>query len=68
MNPIYFFFVTEDFGEYKWEERSKDAGVLFDRRRILEFIPTDIYSIDAQLDADIHTWVNAALQYIRTGN
>lgn len=67
VNPIYFFFVTEDFGEYKWEERSKDAGVLFDRRRILEFIPTDIYSIDAQLDADIHTWVNAALQYIRTG-
>lgn len=66
VNPIYFFFVTEDFGKYKWQERSEDAGVLFDRRRIIEFIPTDINSIDAQLDADIHSWVSAALQYIRT--
>ena len=68
VNPIYFFFVTEDFGIYKWEERSKDAGVLFDRRRILECIPADISSIDAQLDTDIHTWVNAALQYIRANS
>lgn len=65
---LYFFFVAEDFGKYKWEERSRAAGVLFDRRRILACIPVDISSIDAQLDADIHTWVNAALQYIRANS
>ena len=60
--------MTEDFGNYKWKERSKAGGILFDRRRILEFLPADINTIDAQLNADIHTWVNAALQYIRTGS
>lgn len=68
VNPIYFFFVTEDFGKYKWKERSTAAGVLFDRRRIIECIPADISSIDARLDADIHTWVTAALQYIRVNS
>jgi len=65
VEPVYMFFVTEDFGQYKWEERSKSAGLLFDRRRILEYLPKDINKFDETLEADIIKWVNNAMAFVR---
>ena len=36
------FFMAESNGIYKWEERSRAAGILFDRTRIMEFLPSCI--------------------------
>lgn len=51
------FFVTESFGNYKWEERSREGGILFDRTRIMEFLPE---KIDDDLMDSISSWNNAA--------
>ncbi len=65
VDPLYMFFVTEDFGSYKWEERSRNAGLLFDRKRILEYLPAEIGKYDNNLEADIIAWVTAAKEYIQ---
>lgn len=52
------FFVAESFGNYKWEERCTDGGILFDRTRIMEYLPS---SLDEQLLGNIRAWNAAAL-------
>lgn len=37
--PQKLFFVAESFGDYKWEDRSRKGGIIFDRTRIMEFLP-----------------------------
>lgn len=54
---IRMFFITESFGQYKWEERSREGGILFDRTRIMEFLPDDI---DQALLSSIKSWNQAA--------
>ncbi len=65
VEPVHMFFLTEDFENHKWEERSKSAGIVFDRRRILEYLPADISRFDDTLEEDIAGWVDAAMEYIR---
>lgn len=36
------FFVAESIGDYKWEERYRKGGILFDRTRIMEYLPCDL--------------------------
>ena len=36
------FFVAESLGIDRWEERCRRAGIMFDRTRIMEFLPTNI--------------------------
>ena len=43
----------------KWEERAKMAGILFDRRRIMEFLPFD--KIPDGLINDMNEWNNLIL-------
>lgn len=52
------FFVAESFGNYKWEERCTDGGILFDRTRIMEFLPA---SINVDLLESIRAWNAAAI-------
>ena len=52
------FFVCESYGLDRWEERSRKAGIIFDRTRIMEYIPTDI---DANLLRRITQWNKDAL-------
>ena len=52
------FFVAESFGNYKWEERCTDGGILFDRTRIMEFLPDNI---DEELLESIRAWNAAAI-------
>lgn len=56
--PQKLFFVAESFGNYKWQERSTRGGILFDRTRIMEYLPTEI---DEALLDKIKAWNNAAL-------
>lgn len=56
------FFVTESFGIYKWEERSRQGGILFDRTRIMEYLPNDI---EPSLLASIASWNRAAISTIK---
>ncbi|MCB5288504.1 MAG: hypothetical protein LHW64_12000 [Candidatus Cloacimonetes bacterium] len=61
-HPVRLFFVAEYFSNYKWEERSRAAGIIFDRCRIMEFLPE---SISASLLESINKWKNAALITIK---
>ncbi len=55
---IRLFFVAESFGIYKWAERSNKGGVIFDRTRIMEYLPRQIDSILLQR---IKAWNAGAL-------
>ena len=50
---IRLFFVAESFGIYKWEERCNSGGILFDRTRIMEYLPSQI---DSELLERIKKW------------
>lgn len=52
------FFITESNGMDRWEERCKKAGIMFDRTRIMEYLPTHL---DNQLLFRISQWNQAAL-------
>lgn len=65
MEPIHMFFVAEDLGIYKWEERSRSCGIIFDRKRIMEFLPSNIKEVDAPLFNDVKIWVEGAITFIQ---
>ena len=52
------FFVSESYGMDRWEERSRKAGIMFDRTRIMEYIPS---KLDGGLLNRIMEWNQAAL-------
>lgn len=56
------FFVTESCGMDKWEERSRKAGIMFDRTRIMEYAPANI---DGMLLRRITEWNRAALASVQ---
>lgn len=53
------FFVAESFGDYKWAERSNAGGIIFDRTRIMEFLPNQI---SERLLSRIRNWNQGALE------
>ena len=59
--PLKMFFVAESFGNYKWGDRCEDGGILFDRTRIMEFLPDDADGEFAGLLERIKIWNKAAL-------
>ena len=65
MDPIYLFFVCEDFGINKWEDYSRECGILFSRRRIIELIPESFQEIERALYDDIKLWVDSAMTYLK---
>lgn len=56
------FFMTESFGMDRWEERSRKAGIIFDRTRIMEFLPSEL---DKDLLNRIREWNRAALAFVK---
>jgi hypothetical protein len=56
------FFVCESCGIDRWEERSRKAGIIFDRTRIMEYVPVNI---DANLLNRIVQWNHAAIESVR---
>ena len=62
-SPVKMFFVSEFFEDYKWEERCRKGGVLFDRTRIMEYLPN---KINADLLTRIKEWNASAMETVRT--
>lgn len=58
-NPVRGFAVPRVIPERDWHEGSTDMGILFDRARIVNLIPTDAY--DPVLAEDLNTWVREQL-------
>lgn len=53
-DPVRLFFITESVAiNEQWEERARNAGILFDRQRIMSLLPQDI---DKHLLKDIAEW------------
>ena len=52
------FFVTESFGDYKWAERSNAGGIVFDRTRIMEYLPKQM---PGDLLSRIKNWNRGAI-------
>lgn len=61
VTPQKLFFVAESFGNYKWEERCANGGILFDRTRIMEFLPEENEEEMLELLEKIKVWNTAAL-------
>ncbi len=55
------FFMSESCGMDRWEERSRKAGIVFDRTRILEFLPD---RLGPELSGKITEWNRAALAFV----
>ncbi|MCH3994299.1 MAG: hypothetical protein LKE54_04480 [Prevotella sp.] len=53
--PARLFFLADSISEAKekWEERTRSAGIMFDRRRIMEFLPQ---KLPENLFSDIRSW------------
>lgn len=65
MVPFRMFFIAETFGDTptphdpdakRWRELVRDAGIVFDRCRIMEFSTT----LPGEVGDQVHTWVKAA--------
>lgn len=58
--PVRLFFCAQYFPRDIWQVRANEAGLVFDRFRIMDYLPEEV---DASLLADIETWTNAAFSY-----
>ncbi|SRR6266498_2537782 len=58
-DPIKGFAVPSIVIPKDWHERSREKGILFDRARIINLLPTDTY--DAALADELNTWVQEQL-------
>lgn len=58
VKPVKMFFVADCFGNYKWGERCIAGGVLFDRIRIMEYLPS---TISEDLLTKIRAWNSSAI-------
>lgn len=65
MEPVYMFFVCEDFETNKWEDHSRGGGILFNRKRIMSLIPDKFHEVEQSLYEDIKVWVEHAIAYIK---
>ena len=54
--PVRMFFITDALPEERWDKRSREAGIIFDRSRLIELCE----SISSRTLANIHTWTRSA--------
>lgn len=57
LTPVRMFFCAQYFPREIWYVRAKEAGLVFDRFRIIDYLPDHI---DAEVLADISKWTNTA--------
>lgn len=62
IDPVDIYFFAEALGVYKWEDNSRRGGMLFDRIRIIEYLPNNI---EEEILTDMKKWLNAA--FVKTG-
>lgn len=59
LTPVRLFFCAQDFPRRIWDVRAYEAGLVFDRYRIMEYLPK---TIDEGLLFRIKRWTDAALE------
>lgn len=64
LTPIRMFFCAQYFPREIWYVRAKEAGLVFDRFRVIDYMPDDI---DEELLQDIRVWTDAAFDAYNTG-
>lgn len=60
-DPLRAFFVSESVDRSRWHDMTIDAGLLFDRCRIVDFCP----DLPPRLLSKVKTWIEAALKTVR---
>lgn len=61
--PIRLFFIADSFPIRQWYSKASSAGIIFDRFRIMDFLPA---TLDVHLENDIRKWVGAAIDSVKT--
>ncbi len=61
MDPLRAFFVSESVDRSRWHDMTIDAGLLFDRCRIVDFCP----DLPSRLLSKVKTWTEAALKTVK---
>jgi len=61
--PVRLYFICDSFPSGQWYSKASSAGIIFDRFRIMDFLPSNL---DGQIDRKVRTWVNAALKFIKS--
>lgn len=64
LTPIRLFFCAQYFPRNIWRVRANEAGLVFDRFRIIDYLPKNI---DENLLRDIESWTIAAFNAYRKG-
>ena len=63
VNPVRLFFISESILRNRWYEHASEGGILFDRCRIMDYLPIkEILPFLSQIKA----WNNAVIDYIKT--
>jgi hypothetical protein len=63
VNPVRLFFISESILRNRWYEHASEGGILFDRCRIMDYLPIkDTLPFLSQIKA----WNNAVIDYIKT--
>lgn len=63
VDPVRLFFISDSFFVQKQFSKSTSAGVVFDRFRIIDFLPANL---DEQLTDEVKKWVEAVLAFIKS--
>ncbi len=58
--PVRLFFVADRLPAANWTDRTTNAGILFDRCRIIESLSGSTVSLEVELSRKIEKWVKAA--------
>jgi hypothetical protein len=63
--PVRAFFISEAIETAKWNDHSIDAGLLFDRCRLVDFCPENL---EERLFNKLKSWTKAALDSVETAH
>lgn len=63
LTPVRLFFCAQYFPRRIWQVRANEAGLVFDRFRIIDYLPEDL---DEALCVEIQEWTNAAFNSYQT--
>lgn len=64
VDPINIFFCSQYFCRNTWDHKANNVGLVFDRFRILDYLPTD--NFDPILLKNLESWSNSVINYYRT--
>ncbi|MFN0035366.1 MAG: hypothetical protein ACKVUS_09870 [Saprospiraceae bacterium] len=63
VSPVRLYFICDSFPSDQWYSKASNAGIIFDRFRIMDFLPSNL---EDQLQDKVKKWVGAALDFIKS--